>query len=146
MGTRQGIQRKNNEENKGAWQMNIFTKYYYMKLNEWHHMYLGVLILISHTWLPYDVVLFTGSILVIDDAIQHFWQGFAWYNNYLELERKGQDVSIDHKVGVFYYRNFLGKSEPCYKPHSPLHILYQITLAKIPFIAKFNHWLDKRFK
>lgn len=126
--------------------MNIYTKYYYMKLNEWHHMYLGVLILTSYIWLPYDVTLFIGSIIVIDDVIQHFWQGFGWYNTYTQMKLRGDKVSIDHKVGVFYYRSYLGHSEPCYKPHSPLHVLYQKTLAKIPFIIKLNQWLDKRLK
>lgn len=121
----------------------IKSKYWYYILTEWHHLYLGIVLIISYYWINYDPVLFLGIIITIDDAMQHFWQGFGWYNTYLELEQKGGIVSIDHRVGVYYWTKFAGDRITVPKPHSPLHYIYQSTLAKIPFIVKFNMWLDK---
>lgn len=60
--------------------MTIDKPYFYFKVNEWHHLYLG-LILIAYGYGLYSspLSLILGAILAIDDIVQHHLQARLIY-------------------------------------------------------------------
>ena len=65
--------------------MKIDTKYFYFRLNEWHHLYTGLIIiglsLLTANWI--QIILWTlGWIIASDDLGQHIMQGVLGNPNY----------------------------------------------------------------
>ena len=63
------------EEDKA---MTINTKYFYFRLNEWHHLYTGAILILISLYMSdiYQIVLWTlGWAMVADDIGQHVMRG-----------------------------------------------------------------------
>ena len=56
----------------------IKNRFFYMNLKEWHHAYLGILVILSsfvQNGVISEVFLVLGVFILLDDLIQHFIQG-----------------------------------------------------------------------
>ena len=65
--------------------MTIQNKYYYMRLNEWHHAYLGLIIVLIAYLFDLDTIYhIIGWFIFADDVISHYLQGISleYLNNY----------------------------------------------------------------
>lgn len=92
----------------------IWFNFLWIDWFEWHHLYLGLMMLaagialiLSGKWILGGILALIGLILVMDDIYQH--------------HRQVKD------------RNY----------HSILHVLYGKLLYKYPLIQRLNRWADK---
>jgi len=82
--------------------MIINTKYFYFRLNEWHHLYTGAILILIGLYMSdiYQIVLWTlGWIIVADDIGQHIMQGVLKSPNYhTPFHYAGKPLYIIRKV------------------------------------------------
>lgn len=52
-----------------------------LKLKQWHHGYLGIILIAIGIWQGWTWLIFVGGYVFLDDALQHFIQ-WKWDDEY----------------------------------------------------------------
>lgn len=116
--------------------MTIKNKYFYFITNEWHHLYLG-LIMVS-LWGFSEVIGVLGVFVAVDDLIQHYLQGKFIY--------KHEKMHVIDQYNSDSIRIF--KNEKNYYIKLPQFLLHTLTyeylkLGKYKWIRKITSYLNK---
>ena len=121
--------------------MTIHNKYYYMRLNEWHHLYLGLIIVLCAFIFNLDAIFHIfGWLIAIDDLISHHLQG-----RYLQ-HFKDKDYYVSGEV-VKVLDHFDGLSASFPLPQFAIHkLLYDyIKIHRFKLVRKITDFLNIMF-
>lgn len=138
--------------------MTLEYKYLYIRLNEWHHLYLGLILTAIFGALYYfnpsiwyEVCIVISVFIAVDDIIQHMMQGYY-------LHKRGSRGVIHHngrKVKFWFIEDDAPLALICFQqregtlPSFLIHtILYHpryLNIGKVKWIAKLTKFIDKLF-
>jgi len=85
-----------------------------LRFNAWHHEYIGIAACGLGVVTHGKLLTQVGAFIALDDGVQHAYQRI----------------------------NYPGMGDAAFQIHSPLHIGYQVTLAKLPLVGGLNRFLD----
>ena len=126
--------------------MTIQNKYYYMRLNEWHHAYLGLIIVLTAYLFDLDTIYhIIGWVIFADDVISHYLQGQFVHKIKSEYPSvKIVDEWVHYTNGGLGYHS-LKATEPL--PQFLLHtILYKyLKIHQYKWVKKITENLNKIF-